>query len=96
VIAPSTAQRKDIRKIDVARAAVYIYNGYLPYRVEAFDSDSPFLYFFVKLFDYQAIEDECAGKIECTVELKGMIDAIRKTSEYVKLARASGVYQRDL
>jgi hypothetical protein len=83
-------KREDIRKVDIVRAAVYLYNGYLPYRVEVFDNDSPFLYFFVPLFDFQEIESECSSTR--SVELKSMIDSMKAVNEYVRKARPSGVY----
>ncbi len=84
--------KSDIRKVGFPLACHFIYCGFSPYRVEVFSSDSPFLFFNVKQDDFDLMLSEAVGKTPCTVELKGMQDAISKTLEYVSKARYSGVW----
>jgi hypothetical protein len=83
---------RNLRKVEFTTAIHLLYAGFTPNRVEAFDNERPFYYFNVPELDYEATVQEVQGIVPCTVELKGMLDAVNKAREYARLAKASGVY----
>lgn len=90
----SMSGKHDLRKAEFALACHLIYCGFSPHRCEVFDSDRPFYLFYVPELDYEATVKEVSGGVPCTVEVKGMLDAVNTAREHARLAKASGVWQR--